>query len=251
MTDQSIDPSPVQGTRFPLSAHVCAWAVHAFTMTGVVWALLAVKALLEGDIVAMWGWLLIALIVDGLDGSLARAARVREVVPWFDGSILDHVIDYMTWTFLPAVFVYMYLPLGGGIWQLLFAVLIAVSSVFCFCNTKMKSSDFYFVGFPAAWNVVAVSLWILHLPAWANILTVVTLSALTLVPWKYLHPFRVRELMAPNIVAVTTWMSSSAWLVVAMPDRPMLPMVAWWVSGAWFLGVSAVRTIRGRPARES
>lgn len=229
---------------------MAAWGVHVFTMSGLVWALLAVNALMAGRVAEMWGWLAIALVVDGLDGTLARAARVREVVPWFDGSILDHVIDYLTWTFIPAVFIARWVDLGGGPWPMIAAVVICVSSVFCYCNTRMKSEDFYFVGFPAAWNIVAVAMWILQLPAWGNLLTIAILAVLTVVPWTYLHPFRVRRLMVVNIVAVSIWMLTTAILVVEHPQRPALLLAAWWVSGLWFLAVSLWRTIQGRPQQE-
>ena len=77
-------------------------------MSGLVFACLAAVALVEGQIKLMWLWLGIAMIVDGVDGTCARKACVRQVIPWFDGSVLDNIIDYITWTFLPAVFMYLY-----------------------------------------------------------------------------------------------------------------------------------------------
>jgi hypothetical protein len=122
--------------------------------------LLATLALLENQPTHCLMWLGVALIVDGLDGALARKVNVQSVLPSFDGSILDLVIDYLTYVFIPALFIYRYIPLPD--YTLLLTVsLILVSSLFCFCNVNMKSKDNYFVGFPAAWNVVALCLYII------------------------------------------------------------------------------------------
>ena len=114
-----------------LSRVIAAWAVHAFTMSGLVWASLAAVALIEGRIQMMWLWLGVALIVDGLDGTLARKTCVKQVIPWFDGSVLDNVVDYLTWTFLPALFMYLYLPFGSKAIGLIAMIVATVSSVFC------------------------------------------------------------------------------------------------------------------------
>lgn len=235
--------TPLPRTRRAVAA---AWAVHAFTLTGLVWALLALKALWDGEIVHMWGWLGVALIVDGVDGTLARRFRVKEMVPWFDGTTLDNVVDYLTWTFIPAAFIATHVALGGQPWGWAAAILICVSSMFCYCNTGVKSSDFYFVGFPAAWNIVAVALWILQPTALIAWVAILVLAALTLVPWTYLHPFRVKHLMLANIVAALTWIATTGVLIVAHPERPWPVLALWWASGGWFLLVSALRTMRGR-----
>ncbi|WP_197671794.1 CDP-alcohol phosphatidyltransferase family protein [Devriesea agamarum] len=249
----SIDHSVTALTDRPtVRQRVAAWGVHAFTMSGVVWALLAFHALYRDDVRGMWGWLAIALIVDALDGTLARKARVREVVPWFDGVVLDLVVDYLTWTFIPAAFIAYHLNVGPEPWPIIVAAVICVSSMFCYCNKGMKSNDNYFVGFPAAWNVVAVCLWILDLPTWANLLVVAIFSVLTVVPWTYLHPFRVRKLMIPNIVAVAVWIATTAIIVATDKGNDTMVTVLWWVTGLWFLLVSALRTLHGEePAKTS
>lgn len=215
-------------------------------MTGILWACLAIASLVHGDIKAMWVWLGIALIVDGVDGSLARWADVKTHTPWFDGSILDIVIDYLTWTFIPALFMYLYLPLGPGLWPMVMFALITGSSLFCYCNTKMKTDDYYFMGFPATWNVVAVVCWLFATPAWFTIGASVVLAILTLAPITFVHPFRVTRLRPVNIVFALLWVASTAQLVAFHPHHPMITLVIWWVSGAWIIGISAVRTIRGK-----
>ena len=90
--------------QYPARARVAAWAVHILTMSGLVWASLAMLATINPrrEFTWMWVWLLVALVVDGVDGTLARRAKVSEIIPWFDGGIVDIVVDYLTWTFIPA-----------------------------------------------------------------------------------------------------------------------------------------------------
>ena len=121
-------------------ARLKAWGAHGFTATGVVTAFLATLSLLDNQPTHCLLWLGVALIVDGLDGALARKVNVQSVLPSFDGSILDLVIDYLTYVFIPALFIYRYIPLPD--YTLLLSVsLILVSSLFCFCNVNMKSKD--------------------------------------------------------------------------------------------------------------
>lgn len=224
-----------------------AWLVHAFTMSGVVWACLALVALVHGDVLGMWGWLGVALVVDGLDGTFARRADVKRHVPWFDGTILDIIVDYLTWTFIPALFLYLHIPFGRGAGPAVMMVLVCATSMFCYCNTQMKSADNYFVGFPAAWNIVAVYLWILQTGPVFNWAATLVLAVLTLVPTVYIHPFRVRHLMPVNIAAVVVWFAATVALVFLHPVRPVWVLALWGVSAGWCAAISLWRTLRGRP----
>jgi phosphatidylcholine synthase len=135
-----------------------AWSVHAFTTFGIVAGFLALVAVLKNDAFTAFIWLGVALFVDGVDGSLARKARVTEYTPNFDGASLDLVIDYFTYVAVPALMIYWFnmVPLdfylAGSTWSLLAAVTIMAVSCYTFANVGMKSSDYYFVGFPAIWN---------------------------------------------------------------------------------------------------
>ncbi|GAB3698918.1 CDP-alcohol phosphatidyltransferase family protein [Mariniluteicoccus flavus] len=238
-------------TSHSLGHVVRAWLVHAFTMTGIAWASLAAIALVRGDVLAMWGWLGVALVVDGLDGTFARRAEVKKYVPWFDGSVLDLIVDYLTWTFIPALFMYLHVPFGPGPMPLIMMITICATSMFCYCNTGMKSSDNYFVGFPAAWNIVAVYFWILQTGPVFNVVASIVLAALTLAPIVFLHPFRVRHLMPVNLVAVGAWFAATVALVVMHPVKPLWILAVWWLGMGWCAGISVWRTLRGRQARSS
>lgn len=243
-------------SQFTRSDYLKAWAVHAFTASGVVWAGCAVLALIRHDYLQMWGWLAISLIVDGLDGTLARRYRVKEVVPWFDGSALDLIVDYLTWTFIPAIFMSQTLLFAPGtpgkgidlvVTQLLM-VSVCASSMFCYCNKKAKSSDNYFVGFPAAWNIVILYLYLVALPWWFNLIIVVLFIVLTVSPLTFCHPFRVEKLRWLNILSVVIWLACIIWLTIYFPERNPFVWWAWWISGIYFIGNGVIRTFVGSQA---
>ncbi|WP_390882638.1 CDP-alcohol phosphatidyltransferase family protein [Actinomyces massiliensis] len=226
-------------------SRLLAWAVHAFTMSGLVFATLAVLSMVNNEIGWMWVWLAIALVIDGIDGTFARGARVKEVIPWFDGSVVDIVIDYLTWTFIPALFMYRSVPMGPKPVASALLVVILVSAMFCYANEGEKSNDNYFVGFPAAWNIVAVMVWVLQTPAWLNIAATILMTILTLVPTHYVHPVRVKRFRALNVTAVGVWIAATAWLLVVHPVRPQVATVLSVGSGLWLVGVGVLRSVQG------
>ena len=236
---------------YPISVRARAWAVHAFTMTGLLWAILAVVALKEGNYRSMWGWLVISLIVDAADGPMARKFRAVQVIPWFSGELMDNIVDYLTWTFIPVLFMIVALPLGPGALPLVAAFAAAASSMFCYCNEREKSADWYFIGFPAAWNVVILILWLLGTGVAVNWTAVVVFTVRSIVPWALVHPFRVKKLRPITATAAALWVATTAILVYLHPGAPLPGWIIWWIAGLWILGVSALRSIRMRPDFEA
>lgn len=240
-------------TRFIRRQHVIAWAVHAFTLTGLVWATLAVVALLEGRPHWMWLWLGIALVVDGVDGNMARKHHIKEVVPWFNGAVVDNIVDYLTWTAIPAAFMVMYLPLGPRPLAISLVILVLVSSMFCYANEAAKSGDYYFVGFPAAWNIVAVLLWVWNAPMAVCIAAIFIFSAMTVVPLHYTHPFRVERGRVANIAATFIWIVSTGMLIAGETTAASLSVtsihglvVVNVAAGAWLIVGGVRRSLSGR-----
>ncbi|WP_448189613.1 CDP-alcohol phosphatidyltransferase family protein [Azospirillum sp. sgz301742] len=229
-----------------IGRQLTAWAVHGFTASGVVLGLGALLSAGQGEPALCFAFLGVALVVDGVDGTFARRARVREVLPGIDGAVLDLVVDYLTYVLVPAVFVIFYdlLPRGlgtpGAAWML-------VTALYCFANTGMKSADHYFVGFPAIWNVVVLCLWLLGLDPWINAAVVLALGVLTFTKVTFLHPLRVRAMLPLNVLVTTAWLASAAWLVAEHPARPALPFAVWLGASAWYVAVCAWRTMRGGP----
>ena len=231
---------------------VRAWVAHFLTLSGLIWAALAMHALQSGQVKTMWLFLGLALVTDAADGPLARRFEVGRYAAQFDGAIADMVIDYLTWTFIPAYFLFSYGYLGGGLLRMALFVLILVSSVFCYANVSMKTEELYFAGFPAAWNLVALYFYVLHSPVWLNAGVTIFLAMITVVPITFLHPFRVRRLRAANVSATVVWLAATVFLVIVSPSMVTPVAVVWWTSGVWVIASGLWGGIRGlRQSRRS
>lgn len=178
--------------------------VHVFTASGIACALLATLALLAGDWVTMFVWLGVALVIDGLDGPLARRAHVKTRLPRFDGERLDLVIDYITYVFIPALALLRAGFLPGVAGQAL-AVAILMSSLFHFCDTQSKTDDNCFVGFPAVWNLVAFYCFAFAAQPLVAMMVTVACVGLTFVPFKWVHPVRVEALRPLTAAVCVLW----------------------------------------------
>lgn len=229
-----------------MKAAFIGWSVHLLTASGAVLALFALHAIQRDQWVEALLWLLAALLVDGIDGSLARLLRVRERLPGISGESLDLVVDYLTYVFVPVVFL-----LESGVIRGTFAWplggLILLSSLYVFSRADMKTDDGYFRGFPALWNVVAFYLYVLQLPGSAVNLVIAALVVLTFAPVHMVHPFRTRHFGFVPAVAAVFWIFTSAALL--LPDtgafvREILQICSICLA-ALLLGFGVWRTCRG------
>ncbi|MEM1365023.1 MAG: CDP-alcohol phosphatidyltransferase family protein [Pseudomonadota bacterium] len=212
MADETASPA----THYPKRDRAAAWAVHAFTASGIVFGFLAMVSLLQGNKLATFLWLGVALFVDGIDGTLARRFRVKEVVPNFDGATLDNVIDYFTYVAVPALMIYWFELVPAG-WETIAAATVLAVSTYTFSNVNVKSDDFYFVGFPALWNVAVLYFFLLDTTQITNLVVIAVLSVLTFVPWKYVHPLRVRALRKTTLTVTCVWSAAILCLLFEAP----------------------------------
>ncbi len=188
----------------PAGRRTLAFAVHIFTASGAVCGLMALMAAVEGRWAIMFAWLGAALFVDGIDGTMARRARVGEVLPRWSGETLDQVVDYLTYCLVPAFAVASagLMPFWMGV---LASVAILVTSALYFADTSMKTEDLYFQGFPAVWNLVVFYFFLLPLNPWVIAGVVAVLSVGTFLPIKFVHPFRVVRLRLLTIALLAVW----------------------------------------------
>jgi phosphatidylcholine synthase len=226
-------------------------AVHLYTASGSVLALLIVLAAFDGDAVtALWVGLA-ALVVDGTDGMLARTARVKETIPWFDGARLDDIVDYLTYVFAPVVLLWTTgaLPDGAPGWVL--AALPLLASSYQFCRVDAKTDDHTFLGFPSYWNVVAFYAIVLDLePVTVGIILVVC-SVLVFVPVRYLYPSRTQAFRSLSLVLTAVWIGTYALLLVEYPSvNPLVVAVSLAYLG-YYLAVSGYLTVAARRRRRS
>ena len=181
-----------------------AWAVHVLTACGAALALMALIFATGGQWEAMFFCLGFALIVDGVDGPLAREFKVAEVLPRWSGETLDLVVDFVTYVFVPA-FAIAASGLMPEFLAIPAAVIVVISGAIYFADRKMKTDDNYFRGFPAVWNLAAFYLYVLQPPEWVGFAGVVALAVLSFAPVKFLHPLRVRHWRWLNVALLTLW----------------------------------------------
>ena len=220
-------------------ARACAFGVHCLTACGAALALLALLAATRGDWPLMFLWLGVALVVDSIDGPLARALNVAKVWPGWSGETLDLVVDFTTYVFVPAYAVAAagLIPGPGAV---LAAAAIVVTGTLYFANRNMKTANNFFRGFPATWSVVVFYLLLLRpAPAMAGA-TVALFVILTFVQVRFVHPFRVRRLRTVTVALLTLW----AALAVAALRQGLAPEP--WIAiglcalGLYFLAVGLV-----------
>lgn len=196
---------PINAPRQPPTLlTVAAFAVHIFTACGAACALLALLAAVGGRWPQMFLWLGVALFIDGIDGTFARRLRVAEVLPRWSGDILDLVVDVMNYVFVPAYALAASGLLPSSLATLL-GLVIVVTGCLYFADRWMKTSDYYFRGFPAVWNVAAFYLFVFKPPSWVGALAIVLLAALTFVPVHFIHPIRIPHLRMLTMGALALW----------------------------------------------
>lgn len=227
-----------------------AWGVHLFTAAGAVAALLALIAVERRQPETALFWLFVALAIDGVDGTLARAVKVRERIPRIDGEALDLVVDYLTYVLVPVWFILEggYLP---GPLALPLCAAILVSALYIFARRDMKTDDGYFRGFPALWNVVAFYFFVLKPAPPLAAGAAAALVVMTFAPIHTVHPFRVRDYgPVPPSLAIL-WAATTAGLLSRDLDGWVTPVLATisFGSAALLAGMGLLRTLRGPRSR--
>ena len=199
-------------------AVAAAWLVHVYTATGAALAMLTMIAVLEGDTVrALWLGLA-AMVVDGTDGMLARHLHVKSLIPWFDGALLDNIVDYLTYAFTPMVLLWSTGYLGEGARATVLAVMPLLASAYQFCRVDAKTDDHFFLGFPSYWNVVAFYVIVLELGEMSVAVLLTVCAALVFIPVGYVYPSRTDTLRGLTLALTTLWLVSYAVLLSELPS---------------------------------
>ena len=200
-------------------AQIFAWLVHLYTALGVVVGFLAVLSIEQADYRSAFLLMGLAVVLDATDGTLARAARVKEILPWFDGDVLDGIVDYFTYVIVPVLLCYRadLLPEGDALWL---AALPLVASTYGFSHKSAKTPDHFFLGFPSYWNVVVFYLYVLKTPVWLNAFVLIGLSAMVYVPVKFVYPSRSPRFRIETNVLGALWAVCIVYLVYRLPDPP-------------------------------
>jgi phosphatidylcholine synthase len=188
--------------------------VHLLTASGAVFAMLAMLAAVEEKWSLMFLWLVVAFFVDGIDGPLARKYDVKSNAPAFDGVLLALIIDYLTYVFVPAYALFKSGLLPGWTGWLAI-ILITFTSAMYFADTRMKTKDNSFSGFPGCWNMLVLVIFALQPNFWVSLLLVSSLAIAMFLPLKFVHPVRTerwRMLTLPMALAWTIFAGWAAWV---------------------------------------
>lgn len=185
-------------------AALWAFSVHILTASGAFLAFLSLVAAAEHDFVKCFFWLGMALLVDGVDGPLARKLEVKRWWPYWSGDMIDAIVDYTTYVVIPAFALYQS-GLMGKYLSFIAAAIIVISSAIYYADTRMKTEDYGFKGFPVCWNMIVFTLFIVSPAEILSFLFVVLTAVLTFVPVIFIHPIRVKIMRIPSLIVLAIW----------------------------------------------
>jgi phosphatidylcholine synthase len=231
-----------------MSERLSAAAIHLLTATGAAFALLALIAASRGDWQWMFVWLGVALIVDTVDGPLARRVGVTRVLPRFSGERLDLIVDFLTYVAVPA-FALSQSDLLPEAFRLPASIAVILSSLFHMADQESKTKDGYFVGFPAIWNVVCLYLFALMPAPFVSLFIVAFFVVLTFVPILCVHPFRVAKLRTFSAIVAGLWVVGAIGAVANPFPSPIWVKVLLIATAICLTGVGALQTLRDGTAR--
>ena len=207
-----------------MDPRIAALSVHLFTASGAVFAMLSMLAAANYQWSLMFLWLVVAFAVDGIDGPLARRFDVKNYAPRFDGVLLDLIIDYLTYVFIPAFALFQsgLLPGWTG-WVTI--IIITFASAMYFCDGNMKTKDNSFHGFPGCWNMVALVMFAIQPNFWIILSLVTTLAIAMFLPLKFIHPVRTERWRHASLPITLLWISFAGWS--AWVDFSSDPIILW------------------------
>ena len=217
---------------------IAAWTVHLFTAAGAVCGLFALDAIARGQARAAFAWMFAAVIVDAVDGYLARAVGVELATPGYDGALLDNLVDYLNYAVVPAFLVLRLAVVPPGV-SAYAAVAIVLASAYQFAQRDAKTADHFFLGFPSYWNVAAFYLYFLGLSPLRNLGLVLLLVILTFVPQKWAYPTRMTRFQGVTLALAVVWGAMVAYALTTVPT----PVGMIWASlffVAYYVAVSLV-----------
>lgn len=218
----------------PRSGRVAAFFVHLLTASGAAIGLFALMAAVAQQWPAMFGWLALALVIDGLDGPLARRLEVADTLPRWSGDTLDLVVDYLNYVVVPAFAIAAAGILPPGTVMPAVAAIV-VSGALYFADRRMKTDEAYFRGFPAVWNLIAFYLFLLKPPSWIALGAICLFVGMTFVPVVFVHPLRVVRMRSLNVMLGALWGALAAFSLLHDFSPPQWAVYGLVVIGIYFL----------------
>lgn len=217
--------------EYTLSQKAAAWSVHIFTSTGIVAGFAAILAIQAQDFRKASLWLVVALIIDGIDGTFARLAKTREVLPHMSGKTIDYVIDFTTYAVIPAYFFHES-GLAAEEWRFPLSALILLVSAIYYGKEGMVTTDYYFLGFPVMWNMTIIVFYFLFdFPQSVNAFFIIFFAVLHFVPIKFVYPSRAPRAQIWTILNTVLFIAALTAALWIYPERNA------WVTWAGYLSI--------------
>ena len=216
-----------------------AYGVHLFTATGAVWGFLGLLAIFAHNWKAMIIYMIVAMLVDGFDGMLARWADVKKYANGVDGALLDNILDYLNYVVVPALFLVEADILPEGV-RLLAACSILLTSAYQFTQSDAKTDDHHFKGFPSYWNVAALYMLLMNLPQWWNFGFLMLFNVLVFIPIKYIYPSRNSYLRTLTLALTYLYGAIGIWGLLLYPNQPKWVVWASFIYVAYYLVLSII-----------
>ena len=222
-----------------------AWGVHSFTACGAICGFLSLQATYARHWREALLWLVVGIVIDACDGTFARLLRVKQVLPNFDGELLDNLIDYLNYVFVPAVILHVANLLPKDI-SIPAAVAVCLASAYQFCQRDAKTTDHFFLGFPSYWNVLVLYLLALHLSPLVNLAIVVLLIVLVFVPVKYIYVNRTRPFQKLTLTLTVIWAATMLRILWHLPDPNQTLVIGSLLYVAYYACLSLYLTARAK-----
>ena len=182
--------------------YLVAWAVHAFTASAACFGILTLIRISQHDYVQALWFMAIAIVIDAVDGTLARLVRVKSVLPNIDGALLDNIVDYLNYVITPCFFLFVKPDMLPASFQLFIIVAITITSSYQFCQSDAKTADHFFKGFPCYWNIAVFYMFIFNTSMHTNAIILSILCILIFVPVKYVYPSRLDYLTESKLLKI-------------------------------------------------
>ncbi len=219
---------------------VRASLVHFLTGSGIIFSFLALVSVIEGYKLQTFMFLGVALIIDIIDGTLARRYKIDVIFPNIDGKTLDTIIDYINYILIPCIMLYKfnYLPQN---FSLIIPIVILCISLYSYINIKLIDASFSYLGFPSIWNIILLYLEMLSFKKWINLLIIIYFVFLKFVPFKVLHPMRFPKLKKTNITLLFGTIFTSLVLLINklefefMNNLYIYFLILWLVLNSYFI----------------
>ncbi len=218
---------------------IAAWGVHLFTASGAVFGLLAILSIFEKDWKMMIVWMVVAMLVDGFDGMLARWADVKKYANGIDGALLDNILDYQNYVMVPALFLIKADVLPESV-RLLAACSILLTSAYQFTQTDAKTDDHHFKGFPSYWNVAALYMLLMNLPQGVTFGFLMLFNVMVFIPIKYIYPTRNTYLRTLTLGLTYLYGAIGIWGLIQYPNQPQWVVWASFIYVAYYIVLSLI-----------